>query len=333
MAQASYGYFGFGVETTPGTAVPPTKFLPVKDVDFPIDTEFIEIREISGSRQAYSSFDGPVRPDVNFTTAFYPSAGMAVLLRGLFGSHTSAPVSGSTTAYTHTFKDAASLPSLSFERADARADGQGIILQRLNGCKIESMGFSCAYGEDVEVSVNAQGLGFPTTPGAKPVTFTYPTMNPFIFTGASVDLDGVPSLVFKSVDFEFTNTLERQEALNKTREAYKILEGGIDCTLSGTLVFDDLTIYNKFKNSQYMTVTITFAGDLADATPTPDVFYSARFHWPKVKVSSYGIPMTAGEVMEADVEFAVQFDRSYGTNGALVDVQLVNLDTGATFTT
>lgn len=330
MAQASYGYFGFGVEATPGTAVAPTKFLPVKDVDFPIDTEFIEIREISGSRQAFSSFDGPVRPDVNFTTAFYPSAGMAVLMRGLFGTSTAAAYAGSATAFTHTFADAATLPSLSFERSDARQDGQGIILQRVNGCKIESMGFSCAYGEDVEVSVSAQGLGFPTTPGAKPVSFTYPAMNPFIFTGAAVELDGTPSLVFKSVDFEFTNTLERQEALRGTREAYKILEGGMECTLSGTLIFDDLTIYNKFKNSEYMTVTVIFQGDVADATPTPDAFYKARFHWPKVKVSNYGIPMTAGEVMEADVEFAVQFDR---TTSKLVDVQLTNLDDGSTYTT
>lgn len=325
MAQASFGYFGIAQETTPGTRVAPTKFLPVKDVDFPVDTEFIEIREIAGSRQAFSSFDGAVRPDVNFTTAFYPSEGMAVILRGLLGNHGSVQVTGSTIAWTHTFVDAAILPSFSFERSDARADGQGILLQSISGCKIESVGFTCAYGEDVEVSVAAQGLNFPTTPGSKPVSFTYPTMNPFIFTGAAVEIDGTPSLVFKSVDFEFTNTLERQEALNKSRTAYKIFEGGMEASLSGTLIFDDLTMYNKLKNSEYLTVKVIFEGDLADAATAPDTYYKATFFFPKVKVSNFGIPMTAGEVMEADVEFMVQFDK---TTSKLVDIQLVNLDDG-----
>jgi hypothetical protein len=331
MAQASFGYFGIGIETTPGTAVPPTKFLPVKDVDFPIETDFIELREIRGSRQAYSTFDGPVRPNVSFTSSFYPAGAMGVLLKGLFGTSSAAQVATSTIAWTHTFGDAAVLPSLSMERSDARADGAGVILQRLNGVKVESMGFSAAYGEDVEVSVQGQGLGFPTTPGAKPVSFTNtPTMNPFIFTGAAIEVDGVANNLFKSIDFEFTNTLERQESLRGTREAFKMYEGGLDCTLSGTLIFDDLILYNKLKNSEYLTVTAMFTGDLADPATTPDTFFTARFHWPKVKVSSFGIPMTAGEVMEADVEFNVSFD--FATN-KLVDVQLTNLDNTTAYNT
>jgi len=330
MAQASFGYFGVGVESTPGTAVAPTKFLPVKDVNFPVATDFIEIREIRGSRQAYSNFDGPVRPDVSFTTAFYPALGMGVLLKGLFGSVSTAAAGTSLTAFTHTFGDAAALPSLSFERSDARASGQGIILQRVNGCKIESMQFSASYGEDVEVTVNAQGLGFPSTPGSKPGSFTYPAMDPFIFTGASIEIDGVANNLFKSIQFEFTNTLERQESLRGTREAYKIYEGGLACTLSGTLIFDDLTLYTKLKNSEYLTVTAIFTGNVADAVTTPDTFYTAQFAWPKVKVSNFDIPMTAGDVMEADVEFQVSYDF---TTSKLVDVQMTNLDAAATYNT
>lgn len=330
MAQASFGYFGMGVESVPGTAVTPTKFLPVKDVNFPVETDFIEVREIRGSRQAYSTFDGPVRPNVNFTTSFYPALGMGVLLKGLFGAVSTAAAGTSLTAFTHTFADAAALPSLSMERSDARASGQGIILQRINGVKVESMGFSCNYGEDVEVTVNGQGLGFPTTPGSKPGSFTYPAMNPFIFTGASIEIDGVANNLFNSINFEFTNTLERQESLRGTREAYKIYEGGLACTLSGTIIFDDLSLYTKLKNSEYLTVTALFTGEVADAVTTPDTFYSARFAWPKVKVSSFDINMTAGEVMQADVEFQVSYD--FATS-KIVDVQLTNLDAANTYNT
>jgi hypothetical protein len=329
MAQASFGYFGVGVETTPGTAVAPTKFLPVKDVDFPIESNFIEIREIRGSRQAYSTFDGPVRPSINFTSSFYPSGAMGVILKGLFGSVATAASGASATAKAHTFGDAAVLPSLSFERSDARVFGQGVILERVNGCKIESVGFSCAYGEDVEVSVAAQGLGFPTSPGSKPATFTaYPAGDPFIFTGASITVGGTANNLFKSIDFEFTNTLERQEALRGTREAYKMYEGGLDCSLSGTMIFDDLTMYTNLKNATSFSLVVSFAGAQIASDGPGAINYGATFTFPKVKVSSFGIPMTAGEVMEADVEFEVQFDSA---TSKIVGVVLTNLDAVAAY--
>jgi hypothetical protein len=102
------------------------------------------------------------------------------------------------------------------------------------------------------------------------------------------------------------------------------------CTLSGTLIFDDLTLYTKLKDSTTLAVSAIFTGPLADATPTPDVFYKAQFTWPKVKVSNFDIPMTAGEVLEADVEFQVSYD--FATS-KLVDVQLTNLDVATTYDT
>lgn len=326
MAQASFGYFGIGVETTPGTAVAPTKFLAVKDVNFPITVDFIEFSEIRGSRQAYSTFDGPVRPDVEFTTALYPAGAMGVLLKALFGSVTTAAVAPSATVKKHTFADAGSLPSLSMERSDHRTFGQGVLFQRMNGVKIESIGFSANYGEDVEVTVNGQGLGFPTTPGSKPGSFTYPAMDPMIFSGATVAVDGVANNLFKSIDFEFTNTLERQEALRGTREAYKIYEGGIECTLSGTLIFDDVTLYTAFKNSTSMAIKSTFTGAVIDVPNS--LSYVVEFTWPKVKIADFGIPMTAGDVIEADVEFKVNYDF---TTSKAVDATMTNLDVSGTY--
>lgn len=328
MAQASFGYFGIAQESTPGTGLTPTHLLPVKDVDFTTETDFIEIREIRGSRQAYSSFDGPFRPSATFTSSLYPDGGYGYLLKGLFGAVGTAAAGTSTTAKTHTFADAASLPSFSFERSDAQTAGSAIIHERLEGVKIESLGFTCNYGEDVEMSCTAQGLKFPVDPASHPVAGLfntgYPTADPMIFTSATVAVDGVNNSYFKSVDFEFTNTLERQEALRGTREAFSLLEGGLDCTLSGTMIFQDLTFYNNFKNATTFTITIVFQGaQIASDFPGP-VYNKYRFHFPRVKVSNYGIPMTAGEVMEADVEFAVQFDQ---VTRKLVDVQLTNLVT------
>src|SRR5688572_10079912 len=119
MGSASFGYVGVGVETTPGTSVPPTSFIPVKSVNFNVDQEQITFREIAGSRQAQQSFGGSIRPSVTLTSAFYPSRAFAVMLRALFGTSSTVAGTGTTpTTWVHTFADASVLPSLSFERSD-----------------------------------------------------------------------------------------------------------------------------------------------------------------------------------------------------------------------
>lgn len=326
MAQASFGYFGMGVETTPGTAVAPTKFLPVKDVDFPVSVDFIEVREIRGSRQAYSNFDGPQRPDASFTTSLYPAGAMGVLFKGLFGAVSTAAAGASATAKKHTFADAGTLPSLSLERSDTRTLGTGVLFERINGVKIESLSFTANYGSDVEVAVKAQGLDFPTTPGSKPGSFTYPTMDPMIFSGATISVDAVANNYFKSINFDFTNTLMRQESLRGARTAYKIYEGGLACTLSGTLIFDDSSMYTKFKNSTAMAIKATFTGAVIDAPNT--ISYQVEFTWPKVKVSQFGAQMQAGDVIEADVTFQVSYDF---TNNYIVQATMTNLDVSGTY--
>jgi len=327
MAQASLGYFGFAKETTEGTAVAPTVFLPVKDVDFPIENEPIEIMEINRDRAAYTNMDGPIRPNVSFTAACYPHSSTGLILQGLFGSVAHALATPSTTVYNHTFSSAGSLPSFSMERSDNPTLGQGVLFQRVNGVKIESVGFTASYGEDVEMRVSAQGLDFPSTPASKPASFTNaPDMDPFIFSGASVTVDGTPNNLFKSLDFEFTNTLERQETLRGQRTAYRIYEGGLRCTLSGTMAYDDNSIYDLLKNSTYFALVATFTGATIDVTNSKK--HQLTFSWPKLKVNTIGLPMTAGDTIEADVDFQVSFDK---VTRKLVTVVLSDLETATAY--
>lgn len=328
MGSASFGYLGVGVESTPGTGVPPTKFIPVKSVNFNIDQEQITFREIAGSRQAQQSFGGSIRPSVSLTSAFYPSAAFGVLLRGLFGNVTTVNAGASTTAKTHTFSDASVLPSLSFERSDTPTLGTGLVFQRMPGCKIESMSFTAEFGAEVEVSVEAQGLSFPSKPATKPASILLPAMNPFIFTGVSVSIGGTPSDLFRSVSFDFNNTLEPQEALRGTRTAYKIHEGPLECTLSGTMIYDDNTIYDRFVDASEFSLAVSFVGDMADQATTTK--YGCTFTWPKVKVQNFDINMEAEGVMEADVEFNVSYDK---TTGRFVQVVMTNLDASGAYAT
>lgn len=323
MPSASYGYVGVGVETVPGTSVAPTGFLPVKSVNFNIDQEDITFREIAGSRQAQQSFAGSIRPSVSITSALYPSKAYGLLLQALFGAVVSGVEATSPTAKRHVFGDAATLPSLSFERSDSAVAGQGLIHQRLPGCKVESISFSAEFGSDVEIQMEAQGLTFPEKPSSKPGagTILLPTMSPFIFSDLEIEIDGAPSNLFKSINFDFTNTLEPQETLRKTRNAYAIHEGPLECTLSGTMVYEDNSIYDKFADASDFAVVARFESEVIDVDN--NIRYAIEFRWPKVKVNNFDIPMEAEGVMEADVEFGVSYDK---VTKKFVEVTLINLD-------
>jgi len=330
MANASTGYVGVAVETTGGVALPPTKYLPVTDVDFPSENTFIDVKEIRGSRQATQSYDGAVKPTASIKSGFYGSGAMGTFMLGLFGGVATTNVTGSTTSKLHTFSDA-SLPYLTLERADTKSGvAGGLIVERLGGCKVESMQFACTFGQDVKVTTNFQALRFPDATVSKAVAPVFPTQNPFIFKGASVFVDGVLSSQFKDVTFDFKNTLERQDALNGTRESAFIFEGGFDCTLSGKMIFSDLVMYNKFNQGTNMAIKVQFVGDSLDVAGTPPTFYTATFVWTNVKLSKFGIPFTAGGIINADCTFKIKFD---GALGRSVQATLQNADVTGTYAT
>lgn len=331
MPAAIQGYVGVGVETTPATSVTPKKFIPAKSASFPIDNEIIDFVEIRGNRQAQQKFDGALNPSVSITTAAYPTGFMGVLLRALFGDAGGALVAPSSTVYKHTFYDSGTaLPSLSFERTDKQTSG-GLLHERVPGCKIESISFTAEFGADVEMQIEAQGLSFPETPVSKASPITYPAQDPFIFTGVTVDIDGVPNNLFKSLNFDFTNTLERQQSLRGSRNAYRLHEGRTELTLGGTLIYEDNSIRDMFRDSTEFSVSTMFTGGVADATNSLD--YYLGFTWPRVKVQTFEVNFEAEGVMEAEVEFNVIFDQSVGTNGAAVVVELQNTEPVATYTT
>ena len=315
MPQASFGFVGMGKETTPGTGVAPTSFIPVKDANFVMDPAYYQFREIIGSRSAYQSHPGVLATNIQFSSTVYPQRYLVDILQGLFGDFTqSVPEAG---AYMYTFAEAATLPSWSFERSDT-IDNTGLLHERFQGVKIESVGFTAAVGEEVTMNVRGQGLGAPVDPASHPVGITYPTMDPFTFINAIVNVDGTASNVVSSMDVEFTNVLQPQPALRgalgatAARTPYRIYEGGLTCTMRASTVFEDADFYEKFKDADTFSVELLFQGGMIGATATP---YELSLLFPLVRASGFDSPMRAGEIMEADLDFEISYDRTLGKLG------------------
>lgn len=331
MTNGSSGYLAISTETTFGVAITtPQKFYPVEENDASFENEFIEWMENRGSRQGTQTADGPVRPQVTFKGAVYPSGAMGLFLKGLTGAVTSALETPSTTAYRHQFKDAETIPSFTIERSTGRG-ASALLCERIAGCKVESLKLSATFGEKVNMDVTFQAARRPVTATAVVAgSVIYPSTRALTFTHAAVEIDDVANANFKDLSLEFTNKLTREEVLNGTDEADSISEGAMEVTLSGTAQFKDLTLYNKMaKGTAGMKVEVIFTSDqAADAVPTPDVMYQLKFTYDEVRLASIGLPYKSGETTNANVTFKV---KSNATTGRMVLPELVNLDNATTY--
>lgn len=328
MPQASLGYVGLANEATPGTGIAPAFFIPATDVSFEAPRENQMVREIRGSRLGYTMLPGTISPAVSLTSKVYPNLFMGVLLHGLFGGGngqvTTTTPAGGTTSRKHVFSSGSPLPSISFERSDSRTLGQGVIFQRTAGHMIESLNFTAEFGSPLEVTVQTRGTGGFTTPGAKPGAFAYPSVNQMInFTQARVDVDAVQDLTFKSVNFGFTNTFEEQNTLRGSQFPYRIYEGGMECNVSAEIAYEATsTMYTKFVAGTQMSLRLICQGATIEAT----IPYEFNVYWPKLTVRNFTAPMTAGEIVNASIEFDVEFD---DTLGSTAEIFLVNTDSTA----
>lgn len=263
------------------------------------------------------------------------------------------------------FFDAASLPSFTLERSDGR-DGSATIVEQLKGCKVESVQFTANFGEKVDMTVNFQATKKPSSLGGSAArhAFTSGTSNPLntnsanrifypgqgenwstdhfepyditplYFNRAALKIDNADTgsaVLLKTLSWEMTNTLERQETLRAgvvgdgfnitpVEDAYTMFEGGVECTLSGTAVFESLDLYTKMMEGTDIYLELWLGSntpaDLGSDTGTlGDAYHGLYFYWPRLKVSRASIPFTAGEVIESDVEFKVIYAPSAKIGG------------------
>lgn len=302
-----------------------------------------------GEAQVVGTTTGSVTTNANYLYNFDTDAGTA-------GDQPYADDDDSAVATETVFFDASTLPSFTLERSDGR-DGSATIVEQLRGCKVESVQFTANFGEKVDMTVNFQATKKPSNLGPTYARYAASTsslngssgateanrifypgqaevysssafqpydITPLYFNRAALKIDNSDTgsaVRMKTLSWEMTNTLERQETLSATvsgdgfnitpvDDAYTMFEGGVECTLSGTAVFDDLDLYNKMMAGTDIYLELWLgsntSADLGSDTGTlGDAYHGLYFYWPRLKVSRASIPFTAGEVIESDVEFKV----------------------------
>lgn len=313
MTLGALGYVGYGVESTEGTTVAPTIFLPVSSFNFEDTNEYITPEQIRGTRDRYVLMPSPYQTSGSMDMELIPN-GIAPLLKSAFaaqGGVTSSAYAGG--GYQHVMVPGNSSPTFTFESSAA-----DILVMRYGGIRVNTLDINAAFGEIVTASWGLEGTT--RVKQGSPTTEAYDDVLPFSFTGASVKVAGSDIANVKSFSFSLNNNLDRIGTLRKTRSWKRTAFGMRDLGLSLTMDFQDTADYDLFLNETEFSVMLHLEGSAGSAgmgSNKPTLVLS----FPRVRWGAVGVPITTADYLEQSVEAIVMRGQ---TSGNAVDVTLVN---------
>lgn len=226
-------YLGIAKETTKGTAVAPTAFIPVnigkvKPVDV-IDPLYDE--GLRGSMvKNYNYIQGRTRSTFDFGGAVFPDT-FGWALGGIMGS---VATTGSSAPYTHVI----SLKNASATGADAQptaftlTDFYAANVRSYPGCQIHDLTLN--FSADGLMEFDAKATGWASEAVSTPSP-SFTTVLPTPSWQGTVTIAGVA--VANSVDgtLSLTRSVEPIYGISATQDPYQIFVGGLET--SGTLTF------------------------------------------------------------------------------------------------
>jgi hypothetical protein len=290
MSLGALGYVGYGRETTEGTGVAPTFFIPVDSFSFEDSNDFLVPDQIRGSRDRSIAMAAPYAVSGSMEMALIP-----VDVGPLFLSAFSATVNSSAYAgggYQHVFTPGSAEPTLTFESSAA-----DILVMRYSGVRVNTLEIKAAFGEIVMGTFGLEGLNREKQVSAS--TEDYSDVVPYHFSGASVKVDGVQVCTIKDFSFTVGNNLERIGTLCKTRAWRRMALGMRDVGLSMTVDFTDDDEYDRFLNEDEFDVQLHFE---AATIPSTTNKYTLVIDIPKVKYNKVGLPLSAGDYLQQSIE-------------------------------
>lgn len=273
---------GYAIETTAGTAVTVTRFLPLvsEGIDQKIDR--LESKAIiAGARVERSqqwapgniAVAGPVSHEL-----YNLSVGM--LLRACFGGVVTAGVG----PYTHTFTPG-DLSDDSLTIQVGRTDIAGTVdAFTYAGCAATQWDIDATAGQLVMFNMNIVGMTEVTNVALASASYAS-GIKPMVFTGASLSIGGTTANC-KSLKLHGDNKLDVARRFIGSATIKQPLEADLrDYTGVFTGEFESLTAYNRFVNGTEAALVATFAAGAQTLVFT----YNVRFDGDTPNVTNRGI--------------------------------------------
>lgn len=245
--------FGYGLETTVGTAVTVDHFAEFTDESMGLEIQRIESAglRIRRTNHAWASGTRQATGTVNFELV---NNDLGLLWRAAMGSVTTTTSPGGP-PYLHTFTPG-DLPSLTLQVG--KPDVAGTVRPySYNGCRVSSWELSANPNEFVRMSMSF--VGWDETTGTSLESASYPSVIRFTYAHGSLSVGG-SGVCVDNVSVTGDNRLDIQHKICATnpglptiREADRRVYGG-----TATADFESLTQYQRFVDGAEAALALTF---------------------------------------------------------------------------
>jgi len=256
------GHFGFGEESTYGTAVARPYFVEVNTESIVIDEARIETaslyrRGIINRRVGVGA--KTVSGSIEFEAQY---GGWLKLAKHAFGTiNTSSPdPTSNPTVKLHTFTIADSLPTgLSLELFRDTTDfvTEALRAHLYSGVKINTMEFSCGVDEILKVNIGIMGQDEARVTRTVP---NFATQNLALYHQGALTW-GADTLEVESFSIQLNNNLELRPRLNSRVTREPLPADQVEVTGSFMLEFNSWAQYDDFRNATERQLSILFTGN------------------------------------------------------------------------
>lgn len=245
--------FGYGLETTVGTAVTVDHFAEFTDESMGVEIQRIESRglRVRRTNHAWAAGTRQATGSVNFELV---NNDLGLLWRAAMGSVTTTTSPGGP-PYLHTFTPG-DLPSLALQVG--KPDVAGTVQPfTYNGCRVSTWELSANPNEFVTMAMSF--VGWDETTGTSLASVDYPSVIRFTYAHGSLSVGG-SAVCVDDVSVAGDNQLDIQHKICATnvglptiREAGRRVYNG-----SATADFESLTQYQRFVNGAEAALALTF---------------------------------------------------------------------------
>lgn len=241
---------GWATETTVGTFVTPTKFMPFVSENIKATPEYMDTKTLSARRTLRKSVRGITVPTGPFSTEL-PNTTLATFLKHVFGTVATTGAG----PYTHTYTPG-TLTGKALSVQVGRPDSAGVVQPfSYAGMKVASWEIGATVGEIANLSGTFIGMTETTATGLATASYDA-SWTPFTFLHGAVTVTGASVATVKGVTVGSDNMLPARVRFSGNKEP---LEAGVR-TYAGTLTtdFDSLTHYNLVVNGTETAMVLTF---------------------------------------------------------------------------
>ena len=286
---------GIAQETTLGTFVTATTYLPFVSESLNYTREKILVDELTGTRNSQRQFQGVAKVEGSVELYFNPQSDFCVfLLKHAMGGTVASTTTPTTTSTgrIHTLNEgdmdnndssvsASDTPSLSLwvRRGQTNTGAWGFF-----GCRVNQLTLSGEIGQPVKMTAEIVGISASLTSYAPP-SVGFPSNTPVIFNGVSIreagTIGSAPSAtadIFQSFEFTINNNLQSDDSSYAlgTHTMMTLPPARRDVTLKLSQRFDTQTAWQKFVDNTVSAIDILLDTPNTMTADAGATTYSAR---------------------------------------------------------